>query len=166
MRPCTRCDLCGNANTYGTSMRCAINPRLGQTGPIEPAPVKKKVMVIGGGPGGMMAAQTLVARGHEVTLYEKQDKLGGLLNDATQLPFKGYMRGYLAWDIKTTLACGAKICLNTEVTEELVAKEDPTPSLWPPGPPTSSPPSPASTIPRSRRSGTWTARAWMWGTPW
>ena len=68
-----------------------------------------------------MAAQTLVARGHEVTLYEKQDKLGGLLNDATQLPFKGYMRGYLAWDIKTTLACGAKICLNTEVTEELVA---------------------------------------------
>ena len=125
VRPCTRCDLCGNANTYGTSMRCAINPRLGQTGPIEPAPVKKKVMVIGGGPGGMMAAQTLVARGHEVTLYEKQDKLGGLLNDATQLPFKGYMRGYLAWDIKTTLACGAKICLNTEVTEELVAKEDP-----------------------------------------
>lgn len=80
VRPCTRCDLCGNANTYGTSMRCAINPRLGQTGPIEPAPVKKKVMVIGGGPGGMMAAQTLVARGHEVTLYEKQDKLGGLLN--------------------------------------------------------------------------------------
>lgn len=60
-----------------------------------------------------------------MTLYEKQDKLGGLLNDATQLPFKGYMRGYLAWDIKTTLACGAKICLNTEVTEELVAKENP-----------------------------------------
>ena len=125
VRPCTRCDLCGNGNMFGTSMRCAVNPRMGMTGPIEPAAEPKKVMVIGGGPGGMMAAQTLAARGHDVTLYEKQDKLGGLLNDATQLPFKGYMRGYLAWDIRTTMACGAKICLNTEVTEELVAREDP-----------------------------------------
>ena len=125
IRPCTRCDLCGNANMFGTSMRCAVNPRMGLDGKIEPAEEKKKVMVIGGGPGGMMAAQTLVARGHEVTLYEKQDKLGGLLNDATQLPFKEYMRNYLAWDIRTTLACGAKICLNTEVTMELVEKENP-----------------------------------------
>lgn len=125
IRPCTRCDLCGNSNTFGTSMRCAINPRMGMTGAIEPAAEKKRVMVIGGGPGGMMAAQTLAARGHDVTLYEKQDKLGGLLNDATQLPFKEYMRNYLAWDIRTTLNCGAKICLNTEVTEELVEQEDP-----------------------------------------
>ena len=125
IRPCTRCDLCGNANMFGTSMRCAVNPRMGLEGKIEPAEEKKKVMVIGGGPGGMMAAQTLTARGHEVTLYEKQDKLGGLLNDATQLPFKEYMRNYLAWDIRTTMACGAKICLNTEVTMDLVEKENP-----------------------------------------
>ena len=125
VRPCTRCDLCGNANTYGTSMRCAINPRLGQTGPIEPAPVKKKVMVIGGGPGGMMAAQTAVKRGHTVTLYEKADRLGGLLNDATVLPFKQYMRNYLAWDIRQTMKCGAEIKLNTPVDETVVAQENP-----------------------------------------
>ncbi len=127
VRPCTRCDLCGNANTWGTNMTCAINPRCGMAEPIQPvAPeARKRVMVIGGGPAGMMAAQTLTARGHDATLYEKSDRLGGLLNDATAVPFKQLMREYLDWDIRTTLACGAKIHLNTEVTPQLVEEENP-----------------------------------------
>lgn len=127
VRPCTRCDLCGNANTYGTAMSCAINPRCGIAGEIDPLPESKRkhVMVIGGGPAGMMAAQTLVKRGHTVTLYEKTDKLGGLLIDASAVPFKQLMREYLDWDIEETLHCGAKILLNTEVTEELIEQENP-----------------------------------------
>ncbi len=127
VRPCTRCDLCGNANTYGTAMSCAINPRCGIAGEIEQLPEaeRKNVMVIGGGPAGMMAAQTLVKRGHTVTLYEKADKLGGLLIDASMVPFKQLMREYLDWDIKETLNCGAKIVLNTAVTESLIEQEDP-----------------------------------------
>ena len=127
VRPCTRCDLCGNANTYGTAMSCAINPRCGIAGEIEQLPEsqRKRVMVIGGGPAGMMAAQTLVKRGHTVTLYEKADKLGGLLIDASMVPFKQLMRDYLAWDIEETMHCGAKIVLNTEVTEQLIEQEDP-----------------------------------------
>lgn len=127
VRPCTRCDLCGNANTYGTAMSCAINPRCGIAGEIErlPESQRKRVMVIGGGPAGMMAAQTLVKRGHTVTLYEKADKLGGLLIDASMVPFKQLMRDYLAWDIEETMHCGAKIVLNTEVTEQLIEQEDP-----------------------------------------
>ena len=127
VRPCTRCDLCGNANTYGTSMSCAVNPRMGVSGPIPPvAPeARKRVLVIGGGPAGMMAAQTLAARGHEAVLWEKSGRLGGLLNDAVLVPFKEYMRNYLAWDVKTTLACGAKILLNTEATLEAVERENP-----------------------------------------
>lgn len=127
IRPCTRCDLCGNANTYGTSMRCAINPRMGLTPDPELLPLeqRKKVVVIGGGPGGMMAAQTAVKRGHAVTLYEKSDKLGGLLNDATVLPFKNYMRSYLDWDIRQTMKCGAQIRLNTAVDAALIARENP-----------------------------------------
>lgn len=78
-----------------------------------------------GGPAGMMAAQTLRERGHEVTLYEKSDRLGGLLLDATAPPFKEYMRLYLDWDIRTTMASGARIVLNTAVTPELVEREDP-----------------------------------------
>jgi 2,4-dienoyl-CoA reductase-like NADH-dependent reductase (Old Yellow Enzyme family)/NADPH-dependent 2,4-dienoyl-CoA reductase/sulfur reductase-like enzyme len=127
VRPCTRCDLCGNANTWGTAMSCAVNPRCGISGDIVPVPPeeRKRVMVIGGGPAGMMAAQTLTARGHQATLYEKSDKLGGLLNDACLVPFKGLMREYVDWDIRATYACGARVVLNTEVTEALVEEADP-----------------------------------------
>ncbi len=128
VRPCTRCDWCGNANNYGTSMRCAVNPLLGRQMDLK-ALVKpgeeKRVMVIGGGPAGMMAAQTLTAMGHQVTLYEKSDKLGGLLNDATVAPFKEYMRLYREWDIRQTEKCGAKILFNTAVTADMVEKENP-----------------------------------------
>ena len=128
VRPCTRCDWCGNANNYGTSMRCAINPMLGKdidlSTLVKPGE-EKHVMVIGGGPGGMMAAQTLRKMGHRVSLYEKSDKLGGLLNDATVASFKEYMRLYLQWDIRETMACGAEIHLNTAVTPELVEEVNP-----------------------------------------
>lgn len=128
VRPCTRCDWCGLANTYGTNMRCAINPKLGldiNTTNIIPPEKAQSVMVIGGGPGGMMAAQTLSDMGHKVTLYEKTRRLGGLMNDASVAPFKEYLRLYLQWDIRQTEKCGAKIVYNTEVTPELVEKENP-----------------------------------------
>ena len=128
VRPCTRCDWCGNANNFGTSMRCAINPLLGKdidlSKLVEPGQ-EKHVMVIGGGPGGMMAAQTLRAMGHRVSLYEKSHRLGGLLNDATVASFKEYMRLYLQWDIRQTMQCGAEIHLDTEVTPELVEQVNP-----------------------------------------
>ncbi len=128
VRPCTRCDWCGNANNFGTSMRCAINPMLGKDIDLSKLVTpgeEKHVMVIGGGPGGMMAAQTLREMGHRVSLYEKSDRLGGLLNDATVASFKEYMRLYLQWDIRQTMQCGAEIHLNTEVTPELVEQVNP-----------------------------------------
>ena len=126
VRPCTRCDWCGNANNFGTSMRCAINPMLGRSIDLTTlAKSKKKVMVIGGGAAGMTAAQTCAKMGHDVTLYEKSDKLGGLLNIASAAGFKEYMRLYLQWTVRETEKCGAKIVYNTEVTPELVDAEDP-----------------------------------------
>lgn len=128
VRPCTRCDWCGTANNYGTNMRCAVNPEMGKDMDIDgiiPPGRAKNVMVIGGGPGGMTAAQTLQRMGHKATLYEKSDRLGGLMNDATAAPFKEYMRLYKDWSIKETENSGAKIVYNTEVTPELVEKENP-----------------------------------------
>ena len=91
-------------------MRCAINPLLGKSMDLESL-VKpgrqQNVMVIGGGPGGMMAAQTLRKMGHQVDLYEKTGQLGGLMQDATIAPFKEYLRLYKEWDIRETERCGA-----------------------------------------------------------
>ena len=116
----------GRAEDVRTSMRCAINPMLGRRLDLSSlAKSKKKVMVIGGGAAGMTAAQTCAAMGHDVTLYEKTDRLGGLLNIAAEAEFKEYMRLYLRWAVRETERCGAKIVYNTAVTTELVEAEDP-----------------------------------------
>jgi 2,4-dienoyl-CoA reductase-like NADH-dependent reductase (Old Yellow Enzyme family)/thioredoxin reductase len=126
VRPCTRCDKCGWHNRYGLSMRCAVNPKLGlDIKTHNTAVTRKKVMVIGGGPGGMMAAQTLSDMGHEVTLYEKTGSLVGLLRDATLPSFKEYLRLYLKWDVRETERSGARIVYNTEVTADMVERENP-----------------------------------------
>jgi 2,4-dienoyl-CoA reductase (NADPH2) len=78
--PCTAC-----ANCLG-SQRCRINAFLGKPyNTIEKAKKKKKVVVVGGGPGGMEAARVASLRGHEVTLFDKESKLGGLLHMAATI---------------------------------------------------------------------------------
>jgi 2,4-dienoyl-CoA reductase (NADPH2) len=77
--PCTACGTCLDA-TLTNNRHCRINPALGTTNYIiEKADKKKKVVVVGGGPAGMEAARVAAVRGHEVTLYEKSRRLGGLL---------------------------------------------------------------------------------------
>ncbi len=72
--PCTACENCLG------SRRCRINAFMGaDRNAVAKAPRRKKVVVVGGGPAGMEAAQTAALRGHEVTLFEKEPKLGGLL---------------------------------------------------------------------------------------
>jgi 2,4-dienoyl-CoA reductase-like NADH-dependent reductase (Old Yellow Enzyme family)/thioredoxin reductase len=128
-RPCLRClEGCTKYAGKGWPVRCAVNPVVGREykfKEIVPAYKKKKVVVIGGGPAGMMAAQTLIERGHEVVLFEKSDKLGGMLKEISSLPFKGDLRSYLDWDVRMTMDSGAKVILNTEATPELVEKEKP-----------------------------------------
>lgn len=72
--PCTACENCLG------SRRCRINAFMGaEFNTIEKANKKKKVVVVGGGPGGMEAARVAAIRGHEVTLFDKATKLGGML---------------------------------------------------------------------------------------
>jgi NADPH-dependent 2,4-dienoyl-CoA reductase/sulfur reductase-like enzyme len=82
-------------------------------------------MIVGGGPAGMEAAQICVERGHEVVLYEKNEELGGLLHVASALPDKYDMRKYVAWMIRKTKECGARIVLGQEVTEADIRREAP-----------------------------------------
>jgi 2,4-dienoyl-CoA reductase (NADPH2) len=79
--PCTACDDCSKNLMQGTPIRCRVNAALGgdEEYVIRPAEKKKKVVVVGGGPAGMEAARVAAIRKHEVILYEKEPKLGGLL---------------------------------------------------------------------------------------
>lgn len=125
-RPCLRCHEC--APNVMQHLHCAVNPVCGretQYRVLTPALVKKKVVIVGGGVSGMLAAQVLTKRGHEVVLFEKQDKLGTMLHDISNLSFKGDMRRYWDWSVRTTMNCGAEIRLNTEATPELVMAEQP-----------------------------------------
>ena len=121
-RPCLRCHECAPADIV--HLRCATNPRLGRESEIpEELPYakhKKRVVVVGGGVAGCMAAKTLVERGHDVTLIEKGDKLGGRLHEISCLSFKFDMRRHLQWLMSSTMECGAKIMLNTEATPEII----------------------------------------------
>jgi 2,4-dienoyl-CoA reductase (NADPH2) len=77
--PCTHCGTCLDQSE--TFLRhCRLNASLGTDSYIiDKAPTKKKVVVVGGGPGGMEAARVSALRGHDVTLIEKSSHLGGLL---------------------------------------------------------------------------------------
>lgn len=83
IKPCIGCMTCLAKMFANQPYICAVNPRLGhEVEPeytIKPAVVKKKVMVIGGGPGGLEAAIAAAQRGHKVTIFERSDRLGGAL---------------------------------------------------------------------------------------
>lgn len=110
---------------YGHNpIRCTVNPSVGfeSTDDLTPAPVKKKVVVIGGGPGGMQAARAAALKGHSVELFEAKDVLGGNFLIAAYPPGKGEYASYIAY-LKVALAdLGVKVHLNHKVTaDELIA---------------------------------------------
>ena len=128
-RPCLRCDTCTKHLMIPKPIYCAVNPISGMTaylrdGQVPKADVKKKVAVVGGGPGGIQALMTLCDRGHDVTLYEKSDVLGGNVIGAAVAPFKIDCKDYLAWLRRQPAKYPAKVLMNTEATKELLDKEN------------------------------------------
>jgi 2-enoate reductase len=84
---------------------------------VAPAKKQKKIAVVGGGIGGMEAAILLSKRGHEVTLYEKSDKLGGVFVAAASPFFKEKDRALIAWYIRELAKYPITVKMNTEVTD-------------------------------------------------
>ncbi|ABI68784.1 NAD(P)/FAD-dependent oxidoreductase [Syntrophomonas wolfei] len=102
IRPCIRCNNCIDNNFRGMMVDCSVNPLTGRERHFSQEGKKllhkANVMVVGGGPAGMQAALSLKSRGLNVTLYEKEKSLGGLLNLACLPPHKhrvAYLRDYL-----------------------------------------------------------------------
>ena len=125
---CLRCFTCMAERAATSTRRCTVNPIIGRElegDEVCPAPVKKKVLVAGAGPGGLYAAYTAARRGHQVILCEKESQVGGILKSEQALPFKKEM-----YELSKTYEffCkqwGVDIRLNTEVTKDYLEKEEP-----------------------------------------
>ena len=124
IRKCISClDACYGNILLGRPIRCVLNPRTGCEEELkyEKAPAaKRNVVVIGGGIAGMQAAVTAAERGHQVTLVEATDRLGGQLNLACVPPHKEKIIWPAEWFAEEVQRKGVKVIMNTKATTELV----------------------------------------------
>ncbi len=126
--PCIRCFHCLD---YGrnTAFACSVNPTVGREYRLklleEKPTEKKKVVIVGGGPSGMEAAIISAQRGHDVTLIEKADHLGGKLVFSRQTEFKKDLRKFMDYQIHMVEKLGVNVLLNTEATPEMVEQLSP-----------------------------------------
>ena len=121
IRPCIGClQGCRDHLYQGLPITCLVNPQAGMEAAykIEPAKIKKKVLIIGGGPGGMEAARVAALRGHEVTLAEKENHLGGQFFLASLPDGKREISVYLDHLSGQLKKLGVNIHLNQEFSPE------------------------------------------------
>jgi 2,4-dienoyl-CoA reductase-like NADH-dependent reductase (Old Yellow Enzyme family)/thioredoxin reductase len=106
---------------------CLVNPFCGREGEMQivPAEKVKKVSIIGGGPAGLEAAWVAAARGHRVTLYEKQAALGGQYRIAAIPPFKQEIARAISYYIHMCKKHGVVFKLSTEATAGRIIAEKP-----------------------------------------
>ncbi|MDI7259199.1 MAG: FAD-dependent oxidoreductase [Thermodesulfobacteriota bacterium] len=134
IRRCIYCNNCrlghgkkGLIEKKGAGLSCTVNPELlrEKEFEIKLAAKPKKVMVIGGGLAGMEASRVLKERGHNVCLYEKSDKLGGLWNTAALDPSKAHFATVTDYLSRGLRKAGVPTFIKREVTPQIVYKEKP-----------------------------------------
>lgn len=124
IRPCICCLECINQTIYKDQpLLCSVNPFCGKEGEyqIKPSPTSREVIVIGGGPGGMEAARVAALRGHRVTLFEKEPRLGGLLISASLPPQKEDIKRLITYLKIQIEKLRVRIRLGEEISPEKVA---------------------------------------------
>ena len=120
---CIRCFTCHAERMLTQTRICALNPQIGREyeAKFDAPPTKpKRLLIAGGGPGGMQAAVTAAQRGHRVTLCEKTGALGGDLRCETNVPFKAAFPKYIETMRRRMELAGVEVRLHTEVTPDFV----------------------------------------------
>ena len=132
IKRCIGCLNCIESFTYGAlsgkNGECALNPAVGQERFFANMPKDgegRRVVVVGAGPAGLMAAEVMARRGFAVTVFEKEEKAGGQVKTASTC----LLKGKLYWSIEDLMAnvekLGVEVKLGTEATEKAIAKLKP-----------------------------------------
>ena len=127
IRTCIACNTCMESIFRKGRVECLVNPVLGREKELEirPAKTPKKVMVIGGGPGGLNVAWVAARRGHDVQLFERQPKLGGQLNSGSVSNFKRELLNLIGFQKRQLERFKVKCHLNHEVTAGTIKQINP-----------------------------------------
>jgi 2,4-dienoyl-CoA reductase-like NADH-dependent reductase (Old Yellow Enzyme family)/thioredoxin reductase len=128
IRGCTTCTHCLDAGVIGHQLvECALNPECGKERDyaIQRVSKPKRVLIVGGGPGGLEAARVAALRGHEVTLMEKEAELGGNLRYIALCYDNDPNGTFRDWEVKQCKKVGVLFELNKEATPEAIQEAKP-----------------------------------------
>lgn len=126
IRPCLACNQgCLAGTFFEKPVRCLSNGLAGREHriPVEKAEKIKKILVVGGGPAGMECALRAARRGHAVSLWEREERLGGQMNLSSVLPARSMFGVFRDWYIQELAKAGVAVCLNKEATAEEIFAE-------------------------------------------
>jgi 2,4-dienoyl-CoA reductase-like NADH-dependent reductase (Old Yellow Enzyme family)/thioredoxin reductase len=121
IRVCISCNRCIESIS-DKKLVCTVNPYIGKEGVahIQKTARPKKILIVGGGPAGLSAAQVLSDRGHNVTLWEKESHLGGSFRYASLAPGKEPLGKFLTYLINQVKKTNTTIHLSKEATAESI----------------------------------------------
>jgi 2,4-dienoyl-CoA reductase-like NADH-dependent reductase (Old Yellow Enzyme family) len=132
IRKCIGCmDGCVGQVVLYQPIRCIQNPAVGKEqslgiGKLKKSNITKKIVVVGGGAAGLKFSEIASKRGHNIILFEKEDKVGGLINFVSKIPFRNEFSEVIRYlDYETKSRKNISIRLSSEADEEKILQETP-----------------------------------------